>query len=66
MRAEERITFALLKPKWRHLVLDVVEGSAADDWVGVAGRHDAHQLGDVHVQHVVHLGNQFVLKSRNV
>ena len=59
-------TFALLEAKRRNLVLDVVEGSSADDWVGVTGRHNAHQLGDVHVQHVVHLSNQFVLEKWRV
>ena len=31
--------------------------------MGVPGGHDAHQLRDIHVQHVVHLGYQLVLNK---
>ena len=60
------LTFTFLESKWRDCVLHVVEGPAPDERLGVVSGHYGHEVGDVPVQHVVHLSDQLLLQRREL
>ena len=55
-------TFTFLESERRNGVLDVVKSPASDERLRVVGGDDGHQVRDVPVEHVVHLGDQLLLE----